>query len=143
MVRKYIDFDIIKETWNKYELQDGTKLKIRSELHLAWTEQVKGKTVYRVTTNHQQTCLCDPKTQGKPDNTLHPPEQLQKHIDVQKCPHTTMQYEPSEYLLDDGTQIIIHDNLINVARTSLYDARGDRIYLIESNSQMSVKIPQK
>ena len=141
LVRKYVDFDVTKETWNKYELQDGSKLKIRSELHLVWTEKVDGKMTHRVTAQQNQLWLCDPKMQGKPDSTRYTMEQLQKHVDVRKCAYTTMQYEPSEYLLDDGTQIVIHDNLLNVARTSLYDANGDRIYIVESNSQMSVKAP--
>ena len=141
MARKYIDFEVIKEAWNKYELQDGTKLKVRTILQEVWVEKTNGGLIHRTSISQIQTWLCDPKVQGKPDTTVYTKEQIQKHIEVQKCPYTTLQYEPSEYLLDDGTQLMIHSNLLGIARTSLYHNTGDRIYLPDSNIHVNVQTP--
>ncbi len=46
-VRNYIDFEVIKERWNVYNLHDGTKVKIRNMLHSAWyTEDSQGNKIF-------------------------------------------------------------------------------------------------
>ena len=41
MTHKYIDFEVIKESWNKYNLQDGTTFKHRSILQSVWLTKRK------------------------------------------------------------------------------------------------------
>ena len=143
MARKYIDFEVIKESWNKYSLQDGTKFKVRSILQSVWAEKVGGKIKHNVEVAQHQVWLCDPTVQGKPSTEQYEPKQLEENIEVKRCPYTTIQYEPSEYVLDDGSRIVLHDTLVNIARTSLFNAVGDRIYIVTSTGQMSVAPPQK
>ncbi len=143
MNRKYLDFEVIKESWNKYSLQDGTKLKSRAMLKSVWTEEVDGTTKHNVEIDQQQVCLCDPSVQGEPSTMSYPKEQLEGGIDVKNCRYTTLQYEPSEYLLDDGTKILLHVSLLNIARTRFFDHVGNRIYLTDATGQMNVERPTK
>ena len=143
MVRKYLDFEVIKESWNKYSLQDGTKFKVRTILESVWSEQEKGMIKHNVTVTNIHVWLCDSTVQGEPSTKQRTPKQLEESIEVQSCPYTTIQYEPSEYVLDDGSRIVLHDTLVNIARTSLFNNVGDRIYIIKSTGQMSVEPAQK
>ena len=34
--RNYVDFETIKENWNKYTLKEGTRIKLRTLLRSAW-----------------------------------------------------------------------------------------------------------
>ena len=138
MNRKYIDFEVIKESWNKYSLQDGTILKARTVLESFWEEQTKGQRRYRAATDTRCVWLCDPSLQGKPGNTNYDLEQVKKNVEMESCPYTTLQYEPSEYRLDNGARIMFHYTLVNISRTSLFNVVGDRVYLVTASEQMNV-----
>ena len=142
MARKYLDFKVIKESWNKYSLQDGTKFKVRTMLKVVWTDRVDETTKHNTEIDMFQVWLCDPTVQGEPDTKQYTMKQLKESVEVAHCPYTTLQYEPSEYELDDGYRIILHNTLVNIARTSLCKADGDRIYIAELTGHMTVASPQ-
>ena len=142
MPRKYIDFEVIKESWDKYSLQDGTKIKIRSVLQAVWVDQEDGKTMHNAEIDTLQVWLCDTAVQGKPDASVYTPKQLEENVEMKHCNYTTLQYEPSEYELDDGSRIILHHTLVNIARTRLFNAVGDRIHIVRSTGSMNVTPPQ-
>ncbi len=76
--------------------------------------------------------MCDTNLQGEKNQTQYTPKQLQEDIEVENCRYDTLQYEPAEYLLDEGTKILIHSNLTAISRTKLFDRKGDRIYIISN-----------
>ena len=82
MARKYVDFEVIKESWNKYGLQDGTKFKVRAMLKSVWTDQADGKAKHNAEIDTHQVTLCDPAVQGKPDPRIYTQEQLEENIEV-------------------------------------------------------------
>ena len=51
-----------------------------------------------------------------------------------------MQYEPSEYVVDDGTRIVLHDTVVNIARTKLFNNVGDRIYMATVTGQFNAGV---
>ncbi len=142
MGRKYLDFEVIKESWNKYSLQDGTKLKVRTILKSVWVDRTDVKTKHNTEIETHHVLLCDPMVQGEPDTEQYTKKQLKEGVEVAHCPYATLQYEPSEYELDDRSRIVLHTALINIARTRLFDAVGDRIYIVELTGQMNVAPPQ-
>ena len=104
-IRNYIDFEIIKERWNAYNLHDGTKLKIRTMLQSAWfTKDSQEHKKYSTNIKSDIVLMCDPNLQGEKNQARFTPEQLQKNIDVENCRYDTLQYEPAEYLLEEGYQ---------------------------------------
>ncbi len=130
-IRNYLDFEIVKEEWNKYSLSDSSKLKTRVMLKSAWfTEKDKIKN-YGFDIQNNSVMMCDPSLQGEKNQTKYTKEQLQQNIDVDSCRSTTIAYESNEYLLDDGTKILIHSNLGKISRTKLFNQIGDRIYHVD------------
>jgi len=50
-----------------------------------------------------------------------------------------MVHEPSEYHLDDNSRVLIHQNVMSIARTKLFDQEGNRIYLVDVTGSLNVK----
>lgn len=142
MARKYIDFEVMKESWNTYSLRDGTKLKIRIILTAVWKDTTGDSTTHRVTLERQLVCLCDPTLQGEPNTRPPTPEELKESVEVSSCKYKTTQYETGEYLLDDGFRVAVHCNMSNIARTSLFDHQGNRLYLLDATGNASLTPPQ-
>ncbi|MDE0526254.1 MAG: hypothetical protein OXI27_06650 [Thaumarchaeota archaeon] len=135
MVQRYLDFEIVKEVWNVYELQDGTKIKIRFMLTAVRNEGKKRQIQF----DQKIVTLCDESVCGKPSEKGHTPEQLQQNIEIDNCPYNTMVHEPSEYHLDDNSRVLIHQNVMSIARTKLFDQEGNRIYLVDVTGSLNVK----
>jgi len=140
--RRYLDFEIVKESWNKYGLSDGSKLKTRIIIKSAWYFEKDGKKNYSLDMQYFTVIMCDPSLQGTKNQTKWSKEQLQKNIEVEDSRYDTIAYEANEYILDDTTKIIIHSNITKISRTKLYDARGDRIYSVDLNASVTITPPK-
>ena len=141
--RKYLDFEIVKEPWNKYSLRDGSKLKTRIMIKSAWTFEKDGKKNYSIDMQNFTVLLCDPSLQGTKNQTKWTNDQIQKNIEVEDCRYDTISYEANEYILDDGTRIIIHSNITKISRTKLYDPRGDKIYAVNLSASLTITPPKQ
>ncbi len=133
-----INFDILKEKWNEYNLKDGSTLKTRMTLVAVFSEKDGNKKKY--TFDCQQTNLViSPTLMGQQDPTTHTIESMRKHIEIQNCPYETISYEVNEYVLEDTTSLLISTNITNISRTSLHDRNGSRVYVVEVSGQITVK----
>ena len=141
--RKYIDFEIIKEPWNKYSLKDGSILKTRIMLETVWYTMINNKKRYSIRTKSSNVVMCAPTLQGPKSQTRYTPQQLQQNIDVDDSRYDTISYEANEYLLDDGTKILIHVNIIKISRTKLFNMDGDRIYVVDAGADMTITVPKQ
>ena len=141
--RNYLDFEIIKEPWNKYSLRDGSKLKTRVMLESAWHFEKDGKKNYSVNVKMSNVMLCDTSLQGPKNQTKWTKEQLAKNIEVENSQYDTISYETNEYILDDTTRIVIHSNLGGLSRTKLYGANGDRVYIVIAQASIQVTPPKQ
>lgn len=144
MVKKYLDFEVDKEEWSAYSLQDGTKIKIRAILERAM--MLKGAEIEgqqnKMNIDLKVVCLCDESVQGESTQEQYTPEQVQQNIEIEHCQYTTLRYEPSVYVLDNNTHVVIHHNVINIARTRLYDQQGDRIYDVNAHASVAAQVPR-
>lgn len=125
-----IDFEVLKETWCKYQVSDGTKINMREVLLAVRRVVVDGIPRYSVKTDTQTTLLCDPKLRGKPAQRAPAMEELSRAVEQHDMRYDTISADHSSYLLDDRTKIKINVTLVDVSRTTLYDPLGDRIYLL-------------
>lgn len=142
--RNYIDFEIVKENWNVYNLNDGSKLKMRNMLKSAWyAKGVDGMKKYSVDIAGTQVLMCHISLQGTKNQSKHTQEQLQNSIKVNNCIYDTLSYEPEEYLLDGNIKVLIHTNITEIMRTKLYDEKGDRIYLINASMDVTITPPKE
>lgn len=139
--RKHLDFEIIKEPWNKYSLKDGSDLKTRIMLESVWSIENDGKKNYSVNIKNFTVVMCDPSLQGMKNQTKYTKEQIQQNVEVEDCRYDTTSYEANEYLLDDGTRILIHSNITKISRTKLFNPVGDRIYNVNLGVNMTITSP--
>ena len=138
MSKRYLDFEVDKEEWSAYSLQDGTKIKIRAMLEGVKVEGQQNEMRIEL----KVVCLCDESVRGEPTQEQYTQEQLQQSIEIEHCQYTTLHYEPSVYVLDNNTRVVIHHNVINIARTHLYDQQGDRIYNVNASASMTAQVPR-
>ncbi|ABK78530.1 hypothetical protein CENSYa_1921 [Cenarchaeum symbiosum A] len=138
-IREYLDFEVIKERWNVYDLEDGTKIKTRMMLYNVWLgTDNSGSKKYLCDIRKAEVLLCDPSMQGEKDQTDYTPEQLGQSIEKDACQYTTTSYEPSEYTFGDNARMFIHSNMGRISRTSIFDSGGNRIYSYDLASSPSI-----
>lgn len=136
--RHYVDFEIIKEPWNKYSLKDGSELKTRTMLKSAWYVKKNGNKKHAINLQTFHVVMCDPSLQGEKNQVKYTNEQISQRIEVEDSRYDTIAYEANEYLLDDGAKILIHNNITSISRTDLFNDIGDRIYRIRSEAKMTI-----
>lgn len=125
-----IDFEVIREAWRKYHVSDGTKIKMREVLLDVRMAMVGGTPRYSITTDAQTSVLCAPDLKGEPMARAPTREELSQAIELRNMHCDAVSADNSTYSLDDGTRITIGAGTVDVSRTTLYDRRGDRVYLI-------------
>ena len=134
-----LDFETIKEPWNKYELRDSTYLKSR---HILMKVKKKGNTYGIEGQNITVTYNVPKNLKGTPSTQTYTPEELSSSIVVDEVGYNTILEEWNEYIVDDGARIRIKDTIISVSRTSKYDRNGDPIYVAQHSTLVQVR-PRK
>lgn len=144
-MNQYIDFEVINEPWNKYELpDDGTIIKIKAVLKRIQQVASKDGKLYCDPDTDIETIVVGyspPSLNTTPGKRNWTPDQLHDSIELDNMPIRIINSDPSEYLIDNGTIIKIGGKLVKVSRTKLHDARGDRIYYTELRFELIATKP--
>lgn len=135
---KSIDFEIIKEPWNKYQLSDNSIVKTRTILKRIDRVTKGEKTSFTMDAQTLTVIYAEPSLRGTPNKQKITENDLIKSIDKPNMRYDTIAQEFNEYYLDNGTKIKIFTNVTNVSRTTLKDNRGDPIYSIKSTNTIEV-----
>lgn len=134
-----IDFEIIKEPWNKYQIQDNSVLRTRTILKKIERVIDGEKISFQMDAQTITVVDPDPSLKGTPSKKPITKEEMQKSIEKDDMRYDTIAQEFNEYQLDDGTNIKIFSNVSRISRTSLKDAKGDPVYMVSSNNSIQVK----
>jgi len=134
-----IDFEIIKEPWNKYQLTDNSILKTRTILKKIERVMVGDKLSFIMDAQTLTVIYADPSLKGTPNTRPITKEDIIKSVDKPDMRYDTLAQEFNEYLLDDGTKIKIFTNVTGVSRTTLKDGKGDPVYSVQSSNTIEVK----
>ena len=138
----YIDFVIENEPWNYYELVDKTVIKTRLVLIKVILEGVDeaNNPIYSFNSDTIVGALVPDELTGEPSRKRYT---LKERMDaIEKIVKLKAKKEDwSRYKLTDGTMLEVKLALVKVTRTTLYDSRGDRLYLI--NTQPLFKVTTK
>ncbi len=136
---RFIDFEIIKEPWNKYQISDGSVLKTR--IILTEVERVmKGdKPEFSINSRTLTVLSAEPSLKGEPSTERHTSREIAEAVERKDLRYDTLSQEFNEYVLDDGTKIKIYTNITNIDRTRLRNAKGDPIYRIAPSIQIEIK----
>lgn len=143
-LNKYIKFEAIKEPWNIYKLKDDTLVKTRFILIHAVFEGVDEaiNPKYSVNADTVMGIIVPESLRGKPSEKSYTAEERVDAIE-QELDFEVVKEEWSEYRFDDGTIFKVKQVLTKAAKTSLYDSRGDPLYLINNQPMMDISVPKE
>ena len=134
-----IDFEIIKEPWNKYQIADNSVLKTRTILMKVERMMKDNKPNYKASVRALTIINSDPSLKGTPSAKNPTAKEIEENIEKKDMRYDTISQEFNEYILDDGTKIKIYANVTNIDRSKLYDTNGDLLYSIRSSTQIEIK----
>ena len=134
-----MDFEIIKEPWNKYQLGDNSILKTRTILKRIDRIMEGSSISFTLDAQTLTVIYADPALRGTPASQKITDDDILKSIEKPDMGYDIIGQEFNEYHLDDGTKIKIFTNVTNVSRTTLKDQMGDPVYSVKSACVIEVK----
>jgi len=141
---EYRDFKIIRELWNVYLLSDNAILKTRLILIKVIFEGIDeaNNPIYLMNSDNVVGVLSPEGALGKPSTKRYTPEERVSAIE-QDLDFETKEEGWNKYELNDGATIEIKLVLTKVSKTSLYDSRGEPIYLVNIQPITRSLIPKE
>jgi hypothetical protein len=145
-VRPPLDFDVLKEIWNKYELQDHAVLKVKIVL----TMVVKAETqtapsgsppLQPYNVDFQSIIIVLTNERGPPDTRTYSQAELNSAITKSDIRFTTITQDWNEYVVDDGARIKVQPVLLGVSKTSKFNNKGLPIYVTNVSINVQIKPP--
>ena len=140
-----LDFDVVREPWNRYELEEGPILKAKVILkNVSRKTEADGKVGYGIDIQHVTAISHVPiELQGPPTERGYSPEELQASIVKDDVRYSTLREEWNEYVAEDGCKIRIKNTVVSVAKTDKCDKKGNPIYLIKNGVLPEIRPPKK
>lgn len=139
---KPIDFDVVREPWQKYELNDTSTLKVKYVLTRLWKKIQDNKPSYRIDGQTHTVMLIPPELRGPIDTRTYSKEELESSIVQDEVRYNTISEEWYEYIVDDGTRIRLKMTVTRIAKTSKFDRQGEPVYLVDNNVLLQVRPPK-
>lgn len=137
-----VDFEILREPWNKYSLRDDAYIKSRFVLLKMKKKQPReeGQPLqYGFEGQNIVVAYNVPEElKGPPTSRKYSPQELSQSPQ-QDIRYDTLSEEWNEYILEDGTAVRIKDTVVSVARTDKTDRNGDPIYIVQHSQLLGVK----
>jgi len=140
--KKNLDFEVIKERWGKYTLDDGSVLKIKFILTNIKTWDENGAKKYTANNQVIQTILSAEHLIGEPAKAAFTSEVLQKNIEKDDLSYDQLENPVNEYILDNGTKLKLFPQVIKVSRSSLKNSLGEPIYMVTTNVTINYTEPK-
>ena len=137
-----LDFEIIREPWNKYSLRDGSNLKLRYVLLKVKRVSAQNKTNYALKSRNLIEAYNVPlNLRGPPAKVPVPPTELQS-AKKEEIGFSTLFEEWCEYIVEDGTRIRAKSSLIEVFRTEKTNPEGEPVYIANQGVTVNIKPPR-
>ncbi len=146
-----VDFDVEREQWNKYRLDDKTILKTKFVLinvffekgFKAKAQKVKGmKDKFPVGFRFQSSNVIGVQVQsnviGTPDNRLYTYQELQAFVTKEDMDFQTINETWNIYRLPENVVMKVKISPVDVKKTSKFDTLGIPIYLVESSADIKI-----
>ena len=141
---KDLDFKILREDWNVYELADGSILKVRFVLRKVIRTKAfnpDGEPGYAFGSRNFLAPRTPKKLMGPP--TIPPPTEEQvRASDKVEVDFRVKTENWNEYVVEDGAKARIKLVVTKVERTNFFDQMGYPVYGASSNIVTSVSVPK-
>lgn len=140
---KPIDFEVVKEPWNKYQIQDNSILKTRTILKKVERLTDGDKISFNIDAQTITVIYADSPLKGIANPEPVSKQELEKTIDKPDMRYDTLEQDFNEYDLDDGTKMKIFTHVSSITRTTSRDKSGDPIYMVQSSSSLEIKLGEQ
>lgn len=140
-----LDFDVLREPWNLYQLEDGTILRVKYVLtRVVRQRDTVGRIGYAFKGQNVVSLSNFPKElKGPPSPRMYTPEELQASIVNDNVRYSTLEEEWNEYIAEDGANIRVKITVIKVSKTNKTDNEGEPIYLVATSLLPQIIPPKK
>lgn len=142
---KDLDFKILKEGWNAYDLSDGGSLKVRFVLlKVIRTKEFnpEGEPIYAFASQNFLAPRTPKKLMGPPSRPPPTKEQIDTSDKIE-VDFKAKEENWNEYRVDDGARLRIKLVVTKVERTDFFDQLGYPIYKAASHPVHSVSVPKR
>ena len=137
-----LDFKVIKEFWDAYQLIDGTKLKNRvilTGVKKLNRNKKDNKTIYNTNSNNYaneyefdfqsiQSFIFSEKSKGKSHTKQYTKQEIESSYNIE-TPFNTISEKWNEYVInDDGTKLKLKSTVTQIQKSEIVLQNGDPIY---------------
>lgn len=145
MKPKHIEFDTIKERWNRYKLEDATIIKIKFVPIKILREKIDdaGNPVYLSNYMNVVGAISPPNLFGPPSSQKYSQEEIVDAIVKEDMKFETLEENWNEYQLKDGSKLSVKAVVTKVDKTKLFDEKGEPIYNVSHQVLMKGSIPKE
>jgi hypothetical protein len=134
-----LDFKVVKEFWDVYDLNDGTKLKNR--VILTGVKKLNSNSIdignngknnksneYEFDFQSIQSFIFSEKSKGNPHTNFYKKEELDTSYKIE-VPYSVISEKWNEYAVkDDGTKLKLKGTVTDVKKSNIFLQNGDPIY---------------
>lgn len=140
-----LDFDVLREPWNVYQLEEGPILRIKYVLtRVVRRWEAGGRVGYAFKgQNVVVFSHIPPELKGEPTHAIYSPMELQASIVNDDIRYSTIAEEWNEYITEDGASIRVKLTVVKVSRTNKTDKDGDPVYLVQTSLLPQIQPPRK
>lgn len=139
-----IDFEVLREPWNKYSVEDGSYLKARfvvTKFKKREPTTAEEMLQYGVEGKNLMVAYNVPdELKGTPSTRTYSPEEIRENLKDMR--YSIVFEEWNEYVLEDGTVMRIKSSATEIARTDKFDRNGDPVYFVNTSQILALK-PRK
>jgi len=151
----FVDFEVLREGWNRYKLEDESILKTKFVLmnimleknYKEIMERQKTEKGLKMGIGFQSHIIvgveAPPKLRGEPDTKTYSVEELRSSIVKEDLDFEAVTETWNFYALENGITIKVRNTPISVSRTNKFDKQGLPIYLVDSTADMKVALSKK
>ena len=137
-----LDFKVIKEFWDAYQLVDGTKLKNRvilTGVKKLNRNKKDNKTIYNINSNNYaneyeldfqsiQSFIFSEKSKGKSHTKQYTKQEIESSYNIE-TPFNTISEKWNEYVInDDGTKLKLKSTVTQIQKSEIVLQNGNPIY---------------
>ncbi len=136
----FVEFEILKEPWNTFQLSDGTLLKLRLILQKVrlWRDE-GGKSHLNYTHNLMVVSEVPEKLLG-PKDEGHQLDEIKANIVEENIKFEPVSVGDFIYRLSDGRFMTFNVQLVSVSRSSLYGEDGEPLYAIDYQEKLGFPV---
>jgi hypothetical protein len=134
-----LDFKVVKEFWDVYDLNDGTKLKNRviltgvkklnsNSINTGNNDKNDKNNEYEFDFQSIQSFIFSEKSKGNPHTNFYKKEELDTSYKIE-VPHSVISEKWNEYTVkDDGTRLKLKSTVTDIKKSNIFLQNGDPIY---------------